>query len=89
VVFVVENALDLLSEKTAQNKDRFSATFLKNTQERDTREKRKREHSAFPRKKSFKKSRARRKQKEGSKKRERAFLPLSFSPHLRVYKCFI
>lgn len=51
------------------------------------REKRKREHSAaFPRKRRSKKSRARRKQKEGSKKRERAFLLLSFSPHLRVYK---
>lgn len=53
--FVVENArlLSLECKKTAQNKDRFSATFLKNTQERHEREKKTRAFSFSSKKKKL------------------------------------
>ena len=60
-------------KKTAQNRDRFSATFLKNTEERHEREKKTRAFSFSSKKKKQKVSRARKGSKKKEAKRDRCF----------------
>ena len=84
-------------KKTAQNRDRFSATFLKNTEERHEREKKTRAFSFSSKKKKQKVSRARKGSKKKEAKRDRCFFAAFVLPssagvqvfHLRTQRSII